>query len=47
MGLAIVKKLVESYGGEIRVESARGEGAAFCFTWPRRGVEPEAVKSVP
>jgi signal transduction histidine kinase len=35
MGLAIVKKLVESYGGEIRVDSAVGEGATFCFTWPR------------
>jgi signal transduction histidine kinase len=35
MGLAIVKKLVESYGGEIQVDSAVGEGATFCFTWPR------------
>jgi signal transduction histidine kinase len=35
MGLAIVKKLVESYGGEIRVDSALGKGATFCFTWPR------------
>jgi PAS domain S-box-containing protein len=34
MGLAIVKKLVESYGGSIGVESARGEGATFYFTWP-------------
>lgn len=35
MGLAIVKKTVESLGGEIRVESplAGGRGTAFEFTW--------------
>jgi signal transduction histidine kinase len=34
MGLAIVKKLVESRGGGITVESSRGQGATFRFTWP-------------
>ncbi|GAB5401825.1 MAG: ATP-binding protein [Aureliella sp.] len=33
MGLAISKKQVEAYGGEIAVESA-GSGATFKFTWP-------------
>jgi signal transduction histidine kinase len=33
-GLAIVKRLVEAEGGEIRVESRRGEGARFEFTIP-------------
>jgi PAS domain S-box-containing protein len=35
MGLAVVKKLVESRGGSIQVESSVGQGAAFRFTWPK------------
>lgn len=35
MGLAIIKKVIEGYGGEISVESDLGEGATFRFTWPR------------
>jgi signal transduction histidine kinase len=34
MGLAIIKKVIEGQGGEIRVESALGEGAVFTFSWP-------------
>jgi signal transduction histidine kinase len=37
IGLAIVKKSVESRGGTIRVQSARGEGTTFRFTWPQNG----------
>lgn len=35
VGLAVVKKLVESRGGIVRVNSTPGEGATFCFTWPK------------
>jgi signal transduction histidine kinase len=35
MGLAIVKKIVESQGGTIGVESSEGRGATFRFTWSR------------
>jgi PAS domain S-box-containing protein len=35
MGLSIVKKLVESRGGAIWVESASGQGATIYFTWPQ------------
>lgn len=34
MGLTFVKKIVESTGGSIRVESAPGKGASFYFTVP-------------
>jgi signal transduction histidine kinase/CheY-like chemotaxis protein len=33
IGLSIVKKIVESQGGKIWVESQLGEGATFYFTW--------------
>lgn len=33
IGLAITKKILETEGGSIRVESKEGEGAIFRFTW--------------
>ena len=36
MGLPIVKKIVEKYGGRIGVESSEANGAAFRFTWPKK-----------
>lgn len=35
VGLAIVKKIVDTAGGRLRVESATGQGATFRFTWPK------------
>jgi signal transduction histidine kinase len=35
IGLSVVKKIVETRGGSVRVESAVGQGATFFFTWPR------------
>ena len=37
IGLSIVKKIVETEGGTIRLESQLGQGATFCFTWPYLG----------
>ncbi|MCC6169594.1 MAG: PAS domain S-box protein [Caldilineaceae bacterium] len=36
IGLAVVKKIVESVGGRVWVESQAGEGAVFRFTWPEQ-----------
>lgn len=35
LGLAIVKHIVQSHGGEVRVESEPGKGATFYFKLPR------------
>lgn len=36
IGLSIVKKIVESRGGSVRVDSALGAGATFRVLWPKR-----------
>ncbi len=35
IGLSIVKKIVESQGGTVTVESTLGKGTSFKFTWPK------------
>ena len=35
MGLAVIKKIVESYGGNINLRSDGGRGTSFTFTWPK------------
>jgi light-regulated signal transduction histidine kinase (bacteriophytochrome) len=36
IGLSIVKKIVESRGGRVWIDSGLGAGAAFHFFWPKR-----------
>jgi signal transduction histidine kinase len=35
IGLSIVKKIIETEGGSITVESEMGQGCTFRFTWPK------------
>ena len=35
IGLALIKKIVEGQGGQVRVNSEEGQGATFRFTWPK------------
>lgn len=39
MGLAIVKKIVETEGGAITLKPVSGPGSTFRFTWPKRTLE--------
>lgn len=36
IGLSIVKKIIETEGGTITLESQLGKGAIFHFTWPKQ-----------
>jgi PAS domain S-box-containing protein len=35
MGLSVIRKIVESYGGKVTVESPGDRGTTFRFTWPK------------
>lgn len=36
MGLAIVRKNIEVFGGTLKLESSSGHGSTFRFTWPKQ-----------
>lgn len=44
MGLALVKKIVNFYGGDVLVASSIGKGAQFTFTWPKHISRSPKVK---
>jgi len=36
IGLPLVQRIVEGFGGQVTLESSKGEGATFRFTWPEQ-----------
>jgi len=39
IGLSIVKKIIEEKGGRVWIESEKGKGTRFVFTWPQNIVQ--------
>jgi two-component system, LuxR family, sensor kinase FixL len=41
-GLALVKRIVAAHDGHLWAESeGHGHGSTFCFTWPKKCVQPK------
>jgi signal transduction histidine kinase/CheY-like chemotaxis protein len=47
LGLSIVKKLVDLFGGHLRVESALGKGTAITITFTTQAAQPAPDKETP
>lgn len=46
IGLSVVKKIIEFYGGSIKVEANYPRGAKFIFKWPRKSMVRSVLNSL-
>ena len=46
IGLSVVKKIIEFYGGNIKVESNSPRGAKFTFKWPHKHMARSVLNSL-
>lgn len=45
IGLSVVRRVVEHYGGRVWVNSVVGEGSTFFFSWPKTGADSTEAMS--
>ncbi|MEG3436834.1 PAS domain S-box protein [Pannus brasiliensis CCIBt3594] len=41
IGLSLVKKIIDTEGGHLSIDSREGEGTTFTFTWPKAPLFPD------
>ncbi len=46
IGLAIIRKVVEDMGGAITLQSQKGLGSKFTFTWPKKDYSKKTIKAI-
>jgi signal transduction histidine kinase len=45
IGLTVVKKIIDLYGGKIWIESQEGQGCTFIFTIPKQQEQKERIEN--
>ena len=46
MGLSVVKKIVEHYGGTIKVDANMPRGSRFIVSWPQHNIARKVLRKL-